>query len=111
MMPSELTGLILRRSELDAVGEATKAKGSREGAGDGVSGHRVVSADVLASTRTSECRCEDPIHMAARGLPPLHAGTPIRGAGGLRGISPEFNFTTDRWEAVPGGESLGAGCN
>lgn len=50
--------------------------------------------------------------MASIGLPTLRAGTPVKGEGGLRGISPEYNYATRRWERVGGeyAEGLGGGC-
>lgn len=73
-------------------------------------GVRVVSAEVLAQTRVDTCRCEDPRHMASLGLSTLHAGTLLKGPGGLQGISPEYNFTTEQWEPVPEGKGLESGC-
>jgi hypothetical protein len=46
--------------------------------------------------------------MAALGKPTLHAGIIVRGAGGLNGISPQWDG--ERWVRVPGGDGLGTGC-
>lgn len=96
-----LKGLRIQRRRFGAV--EPRRTGS-EGGG------RVVSAEVLASTRTDKCKCEDPRHMAKFNRPPLRVGTLVVGPGGLRGISPEYNFTAEAWEPVEGGQGLGSGC-
>lgn len=50
--------------------------------------------------------------MASLGLLPLRAGTPVKGEGGLQGISPQYNYMTRQWEPVGGehAEGLGSGC-
>lgn len=96
-----MTGLRIQSSRFGAVEPRNSGHGL---------GVRVVSAEVLAQTRVPTCKCEDPRHMASLGLLPLHPGTLLRGPGGLQGISPEYNFTTEQWEPVEGGAGLGGGC-
>lgn len=105
-----LNGLRINVARLDAVGTATEQRKARVASGGRGAMTGVVSADVLAQTRTDACKCEDENHMVLLGLQPLRAGTPLRGSGGLQGISPEYNFTTEQWEPIPGGKGLESGC-
>lgn len=98
-------GLKIRKDRLGNLGEAYERAGPRSSLGVAV-----VSEEVLASTRNGSCKCEDPVHMASLGLPVLHAGTLVRGPGGLQGVSPAYNYSTQEWERVDGGEGLSEGC-
>lgn len=111
MTELRLNGLRVRRVALASVGAATTRRAARIASGIRGTTDTVVSADVIADTRTDTCKCEDEAWMRGLGLPTLHAGTPVRGPGGLAGISPEYNFTTQQWEAVPEDpKALGSGC-
>jgi hypothetical protein len=100
-----LKGLTITRSRLANLGGTYERHGgSRSSLG------AVVSQEVLASTRKPECKCEDPKHMAALGLPVLRAGMLVRGPGGLQGVGPNYNYLTEEWEPVEEGTGLGSGC-
>lgn len=106
-----LTGLRIDTSRLDTVSTATEQRRTHAASGRRGPATQVVSADVLAETRTAECKCEDEKHMATLGLPTLHAGTPIQGAGGLRGLptgwDPELERHVFQFEDP---KCLGSGC-
>lgn len=100
-----LKGLKIRQDRLGDLSESYERHTPRSSLGV-----QVVSEEVLASTRKGDCKCEDPQHMARLGLPPLRAGTLVRGPGGLQGVSAQYNYETEQWEPVEGGEGLGSGC-
>lgn len=74
---------VLSRAEISS---STNGSGPRSNGGGGGT---IVSEAVLAVTRNTSCRCEDPRHMASIaphvGGTYLHAGMPIRGPGSLVG--------------------------
>lgn len=110
MTELRLNGLRVRRVGLASVGAATQRRAARIASGVRGATASIVSADVLAETRTSDCKCEDEQHMRGLGLPVLQVGTLVRGPGGLFGISPEFNISTGQWEPIPDGKGLESGC-
>lgn len=73
-----LSGLTINMSRLDELGEHYERAGTRGGLGVAV-----VSEEVLAETKRTECNCEDPRHMARRRRHPLRVGMPASALGDL----------------------------